>query len=114
VAAFNGGFVMNVAKGGYYTEGRVVDPLRTGAASFVIYANGSVNVGAGQRLVDDLTCRECASELGATRGRRAPHRGARANWHAWGSTCGVYSCAKSVPASIINGDRVSALRPTER
>jgi len=52
VAAFNGGFVMNVAKGGYYTEGRVVDPLRTGAASFVIYANGSVTLAPGA-----ATCR---------------------------------------------------------
>ena len=31
---------------GYYTEGRVLDPLRTGAVSLVIYADGSVDIGA--------------------------------------------------------------------
>src|SRR5580704_5046893 len=46
VAAFNGGFLMNSAGGGYYTEGRTIDPLRWGAASLVIYADGSVNIGA--------------------------------------------------------------------
>lgn len=46
VAAFNGGFKMNEARGGYYTERRTVYPLRPGAASLVIYANGQVSVGA--------------------------------------------------------------------
>src|SRR5260370_31492695 len=51
VAAFNGGFKMNQARGGYYTEGRVIDPLRAGAASLVIYADGSVGIGAWGRDV---------------------------------------------------------------
>jgi len=46
VAAFNGGFKMANARGGYYTDGRTILPLRRGAASLVIYANGSVNIGA--------------------------------------------------------------------
>ena len=46
VAAFNGGFKMNQARGGYYTEGRLIDPLRAGAASLVIYADGNVDIGA--------------------------------------------------------------------
>ena len=46
VAAFNGGFMMPAAGGGYYTQGRAIDPLWWGAASLVIYANGSVDVGA--------------------------------------------------------------------
>ena len=46
VAAFNGGFKMANARGGYYTQGRTVVPLRRGAASLVIYADGSVNIGA--------------------------------------------------------------------
>lgn len=99
VAAFNGGFVMNVAHGGYYTEGRVVDPLRTGAASFVIYANGGVNIGAWGSDV------KMNSRVVSVRQNLVPlvadgHLSAAAassNWHAWGSTCGVYSCAKSVP-----------------
>ena len=46
VAAFNGGFKMANARGGYYTEGRTIFPLRRSAASLVIYADGSVNIGA--------------------------------------------------------------------
>jgi Phosphodiester glycosidase len=46
VAAFNAGFLMSSANGGYYTDGKTVLPLRTGAASFVIYKNGSANIGA--------------------------------------------------------------------
>jgi hypothetical protein len=46
VAAFNGGFKMSVAGGGYYTQHRMVVPLQAGAASLVIYANGLVSVGA--------------------------------------------------------------------
>jgi hypothetical protein len=46
VAAFNAGFLMSAANGGYYTDGRTIIPLRTGAASFVVYANGTVTIGA--------------------------------------------------------------------
>jgi uncharacterized protein YigE (DUF2233 family) len=46
VAAFNAGFRMQDAEGGYYTDGKVVVPLRDGAASFVIYKNGSATIGA--------------------------------------------------------------------
>jgi len=44
VAAFNAGFLMDNSNGGYYTDGRVVAPLRAGAASVVIYRNGGVTV----------------------------------------------------------------------
>ena len=40
VAAFNAGFLMSNAEGGYYTQGQTVLPLRAGAASFVIYTDG--------------------------------------------------------------------------
>ena len=46
VAAFNAGFRMQDADGGYYTNHKMVLPLRTGAASVVIYANGDMTVGA--------------------------------------------------------------------
>jgi hypothetical protein len=46
VAAFNAGFLMSSADGGYYTDGHTLVPLRTGAASFVVYANGSSTVGS--------------------------------------------------------------------
>jgi len=45
VAAFNGGFLLNVSGGGYLSEGHLVAPLRVGAASLVIYADGSSTVG---------------------------------------------------------------------
>jgi len=99
VAAFNGGFVMNVAHGGYYTEGRVVDPLRTGAASFVIYADGGVKIGAwGSNMT--MTSRVVSVRQNLVllvADGRLTAAAASSNWHAWGSTCGVYSCAKSVP-----------------
>ncbi|MGH3733423.1 MAG: phosphodiester glycosidase family protein [Acidimicrobiales bacterium] len=46
VAAFNAGFLMSDANGGYYTGGHVIFPLRTGAGSFIIYRNGTATVGA--------------------------------------------------------------------
>ena len=45
VAAFNAGFLMSGANGGYYTDGKTILPLRAGAASFVIYRNGTATVG---------------------------------------------------------------------
>jgi len=44
VAAFNSGFLMSNANGGYYTDGRTILPLRNGAASFVIYRNGTAGI----------------------------------------------------------------------
>jgi uncharacterized protein YigE (DUF2233 family) len=46
VAAFNGGFRLNDSQGGYFTQGDMVRPLVAGAASFVIYQNGTATVGA--------------------------------------------------------------------
>jgi hypothetical protein len=44
VAAFNAGFRMQDANGGYYTQGRTYIPLRKGAASVVIYKDGTMTV----------------------------------------------------------------------
>jgi hypothetical protein len=89
VAAFNGGFRMSDAHGGYYTEGRVVVPLKRGAASLVIYADGSVTVGewgtdvtmtpsvvAVRQNLYPLVANGKPTALAAT-----PH------WRTWGSTC---------------------------
>lgn len=46
VAAFNGGFRMQDSRGGFYLDGRMSVPLRTRAASMVIYDNGRINIGA--------------------------------------------------------------------
>jgi uncharacterized protein YigE (DUF2233 family) len=51
VAAFNAGFLMSSANGGYFTAGRTVLPLRTGAASLVIYKDGTATVGQWGRDV---------------------------------------------------------------
>ena len=51
VAAFNGGYLLKVSNGGYLSEGHLVAPLRVGAASLVIYRNGSLNVGQWARDV---------------------------------------------------------------
>jgi len=99
VAAFNGGFIMNAAGGGYYTQGRAVDPLRPGAASLVIYADGSVDLGAwgsDVRMAGNVTSvRQNLMPLVA--GGRPTPRAASTDWQAWGSTCGASSCAASVP-----------------
>ena len=51
VAAFNAGFLMSNAEGGYYTQGQTVFPLRAGAASFVVYNDGTATVGQWGRDV---------------------------------------------------------------
>ena len=98
VAAFNGGFKMKDAHGGYYTEGRMIDPLRRGAASLVIYADGSIAIGAWGRDVT-MTRRVVAvrQNLVPLVAGGQPTRAAAGNWRAWGSTCGAASCAASVP-----------------
>ena len=99
VAAFNGGFKMNEAEGGYYTEGRMIDPLRLGAASLVIYADGSANVGAwgtDLRMTPGVVAvRQNLAPLVA--GGRPTPLAKSTNWEAWGNTCGASSCAHSVP-----------------
>ncbi len=44
VAAFNSGFLMSNANGGYYAEGKTSFPLRNGAASFVIDNDGTATI----------------------------------------------------------------------
>ncbi|MGH9101896.1 MAG: phosphodiester glycosidase family protein [Acidimicrobiales bacterium] len=51
VAAFNSGFRMPDAQGGYYSEGRTVYPLRAGDASIVVYKDGRLTVGQWGRDV---------------------------------------------------------------
>jgi len=99
VAAFNGGFLMDTAGGGYFTEGRVVVPLVTGAAALVIYANGTVNVGAWGSDVsmasNVVSVRQNLMPLVA--GGRPTPQAEGPNWQSWGNTCGATSCAHSVP-----------------
>jgi hypothetical protein len=45
-AAFNSGFRMQDANGGYYIDHKTIVPLHGGAASFVVYRDGSATIGA--------------------------------------------------------------------
>jgi hypothetical protein len=49
VAAFNSGFQLGASRGGWYLDGRSAIPLRAGAASLVIYQDGSATVGVWGR-----------------------------------------------------------------
>ncbi|NNN08804.1 MAG: hypothetical protein HKL85_06370 [Acidimicrobiaceae bacterium] len=51
VAAFSGGFLLKDSHGGYLSEGHLVAPLVNGAASIVIYRNGSITLGQWGRDV---------------------------------------------------------------
>lgn len=51
LAAFNMGFRMQDAMGGFYLDGVTRKPLRDGAASFVVYKNGFATVGEWGRDV---------------------------------------------------------------
>ena len=99
VAAFNGGFLMNAAQGGYYTEGRTVVPLVAGAASFVIYADGSATIGAWGTDVSMspgvVAVRQNLVPLVA--GGVPTPQAASPDWQAWGATCGISSCSSTVP-----------------
>jgi hypothetical protein len=99
VAAFNGGFMMNAAEGGYYTEGRTIVPLVAGAASLVIYANGSVTVGAWGTDVsmapNVVAVRQNLVPLVA--GGQPTTQATGPDWQVWGDTCGSTSCSSTVP-----------------
>ncbi len=51
-AAFNSGFRLDASNGGYYTEGRTAQPLVNGAASLVIFTDGTATVGEWGRDVN--------------------------------------------------------------
>jgi hypothetical protein len=116
VAAFNGGFLMDIAGGGYFTDGRVVVPLVTGAASLAIYSNGTVNVSAWGNDVsmtsDVVSVRLNLMPLveGASRRRR---RRAPTGCHG-GTPAARLRVRTRSPVSNSNGGPGSASRPTAR
>jgi hypothetical protein len=89
VAAFNGGFKMADAHGGYYTEGRMIKPLVRGAASLVIYANGAVSVGAwGSDVTMTPAVVAVRQNLWPLVVRGKPtSRAFTRTWRQWGGTC---------------------------
>jgi hypothetical protein len=103
VAAFNGGFQMTAAGGGYYTEGRVVVPLRAGAASLVIYANGNVTVGdwgSGLSMTSKVVEVEASEQL-LTVAPTAPQHSPSTRFSIRSRSCETYptSWRRSTPAS---------------
>jgi hypothetical protein len=90
VAAFNAGFLMGNANGGYYTDGHVVTPLRNGAASLVIYRNGSATVadwGRDATMTSDVVAVRQNLDLLVDGGKPVP--GLNANdTSKWGYTLG--------------------------
>jgi len=106
VAAFNAGFRMDQAQGGYYTDGRTIIGLRTGAASFVIYKNGSATVGAWGRdvtMTPDVVSVRQNLDLLVDNGQPVP--GLNANdTSQWGFTLGnnIY-VARSAVGVTANG-----------
>lgn len=51
VAAFNGGFRLNVGAGGFESFGRVAEPLTDGLGSIVTYTDGTTDIGSWHRGV---------------------------------------------------------------
>ena len=90
VAAFNGGFKFPATDGGYYSEGRLVYPLRVGAASFVIYRNETATVGQwgrDVRMTPDVVAVRQNLTLLVDHGQAVP--GLNPNdTYAWGATLG--------------------------
>ena len=90
VAAFNAGFLMSDADGGYYTDNKTVVPLRTGAASFVIYKNGSSTVGQWGRdasMGPDIASVRQNLDLLVDNGQVVP-AASSLNSRQWGATLG--------------------------
>ncbi len=76
VATFNSGFQLNSSRGGYYADGREAQPLRSAAASLVIYRDGSATVGSWGRdvqLTSDVVAVRQNLELLVDGGRLSPN-----------------------------------------
>ncbi len=91
VAAFNAGFLMNNAQGGYYTDHKTIVPLRNGAASAVIYRNGSMNIVSwgqgGARLGPDVVSVRQNLDLLVSNGNAVPGLNPKDTTR-WGFTLG--------------------------
>jgi hypothetical protein len=91
VAAFNAGFRMQDANGGYYTDGQTIYPLRFGAASVVIFKDGTMTVGrwgaAGLNMNNQIASVRQNLDLIVNDGHAVPGLTA-ANAIRWGKTLG--------------------------
>ncbi|HQU00694.1 MAG TPA: phosphodiester glycosidase family protein [Acidimicrobiales bacterium] len=91
VAAFNAGFRMSDAHGGYFTQGKMIIPLRVGAASVVVFKDGTMTVGAwgqnGLTMSNQIESVRQNLDLIVQNGKPVPGLDA-ANALKWGATLG--------------------------
>jgi len=90
VAAFNAGFRMQDANGGYYTDNKTVLPLRKGAAAVVIFKDGTMTVGKwGRDIKMSSSVREVRQNLDLIVDDSRPVAGLDStNTKRWGATLG--------------------------
>jgi hypothetical protein len=105
LAAFNGGFKLVAAAGGYEQEGKVISPLLKGDASFIIDADGRARIAlwgygapaSGEKI---YSVRQNLGLL-VTGGKPAA---AAADWWDWGGTIGGSAVARSAVGMDSSGD----------
>ena len=90
LAAFNSGFRMDDAKGGFYLDGVTQRPLRDGAASLVFFKDGTASVGRwGRYFTMNDTIAGVRQNLELILDNGAPAAGLNDNADgAWGATFG--------------------------
>jgi hypothetical protein len=109
LAAFNGGFKLVAAAGGYEQEGKVVSPLLKGDASFIIDTDGRARIalwgyGAPGRGEKIYSVRQNLGLL-VTGGKPVP---SAVDWWDWGATIGGSSVARSAVGMDSSGDIIYA------
>lgn len=90
VAAFNAGFRVQDANGGYYTQGKMIKPLRVGAASVVIFKDGTMTVGqwgSDVKMSNQIESVRQNLDLIVQNGKAVPGLAAQ-NSNKWGITLG--------------------------
>ena len=111
LAAFNGGFKIKDARGGYYQNGHTVGTLTPGAASLVVYKNGETAIGAwgsDVSMTPDVVSVRQNLQLLVSNGQLAKNLdvAVRANW---GTTVGASTDVwRSGIGITANGDLVYA------
>lgn len=105
VSAFNAGFLSGQSNGGYFTDGKTLSPLRNGAASAVIYNDGTMTVadwGRDATLTPNVVAVRQNLDLIVDGGQPVPGLNA-SDTTQWGNTLGgavyVYRSGLGVTAS---------------
>jgi hypothetical protein len=110
LAAFNGGFKMAAAAGGYEQEGKVISPLLNGYASLIIDKSGRAHIadwghGAPAKGEQVYSVRQNLGPL-VFHGKPAA---TAANWGDWGGTVGgAEYVARSAIGEDASGDLIYA------